>query len=118
MPTGADLIARAKTKIREITPKEASAQSKSARILDVREPGEYAQGHIPGAINIPRGLLEVALDAHPVLKDRDLPIIVHCQAGARSALATATMIELGYNKAVNMAGGFAAWKAAELPVES
>ena len=117
MPTGADLVARAKTKIREITAQEASAQSKTARILDVREPGEYAQGHIPGAINIPRGLLEVTIDSHPVLKDRDLPLIVHCQAGARSALATATLVELGYTKAVNMAGGFAAWKAAELPVE-
>ncbi|HEV7164602.1 MAG: rhodanese-like domain-containing protein [Gammaproteobacteria bacterium] len=118
MTTGADLVAKAKTNIREISTEEASRQQGTVTIVDVREPEEYLAGHIPGAINIPRGLLEFRVDAHPILCDRGRSIIMQCQSGGRSALATAVMQELGYKDVVNLAGGFAAWKAAGLPVET
>jgi len=118
MTTGADLVAKAKAGIREIQPTEASQQLGKSVIVDVREPEEYLAGHIPGAINIPRGLLEFRVDAHPILCDRVCTIIMQCQSGGRSALATATMQKLGYKNVINLAGGFAAWKAAGLPVET
>lgn len=118
MTTAADLVARAKSKIREITPQELSQQLGAVSIIDVREAEEYEAGHIPGAINIPRGLLEFRLDAHPIVSDRGCTIVMQCQGGGRSALATAVMQELGYKNVVNLAGGFGAWKAANLPIET
>lgn len=118
MTTAADMVAKAKAKIREITPQELHRQLGKTSIIDVREPEEYEAGHLPGAVNIPRGLLEFRIDAHPILCDRDCTIVMQCQSGGRSALATAVMQELGYKNVVNLAGGFAAWKAAGLPVET
>lgn len=117
MTTGADLVSQAKTKIREIGVDELARRLDKVRIIDVREPEEFQAGHLPGAINIPRGLLEFRIDGHPVLCDRDCCIVMQCQGGGRSALATAVMQELGYKDVVNLAGGFAAWKAAGRPVE-
>lgn len=118
MTTTADLVAKAKSQIREITPQELSKQLGAVSIIDVREPEEYAAGHLPGAVNIPRGLLEFRLDAHPIVGDRGCTIVMQCQGGGRSALATVVMQELGYKSVVNLAGGFAAWKAANLPIET
>ena len=118
MTKTAELVARAKGQIREITPQELSLQLGKASIIDVREPEEYAAGHIPGAINIPRGLLEFRLDAHPIVSDRACTIVMQCPGGGRSALATVVMQELGYKNVVNLAGGFGAWKAANLPIET
>ena len=118
MTTGADLVAKAKSRIKEINPEELSKQLGKVQIIDVREPEEFEAGHLPGAVNIPRGLLEFRVDAHPVLCGRDCTIVMQCQSGGRSALATATMQELGYKNVVNLAGGFGAWKAAGLPVET
>jgi rhodanese-related sulfurtransferase len=117
MTTGTDLVAKAKTRIREISPQEASQRLSAVTIVDVREPEEYKAGHLPGAINVPRGLLEFRVDTHPVLSDRNRSIVMQCQSGGRSALATVTMQELGYKDVVNLAGGFAAWSTAGLPVE-
>ena len=113
----AELLTRAKSKIREITPQQVAAQLGKVTIVDVREPEEFTAGHLPGAINIPRGLLEFRVDAHPILCDRDRTIVMQCQSGGRSALATVAMQEMGYTKVVNMAGGFTAWKTTNLPVE-
>lgn len=118
MTTGADLVAKAKTRIKEITPQELSKQLGTVQIIDVREPEEFRAGHLPGAVNIPRGLLEFRIDSHPVLCARDCPIVMQCQGGGRSALATVAMQELGYKNVVNLAGGFGAWKAAGLSVET
>lgn len=117
MTTSADLVAKAKSRIREISPGELSKQLGKVQIIDVREPQEYEVGHLPGAVNIPRGLLEFRVDSHPVLCERDCTIVMQCQSGGRSALATVVMQELGYKNVVNLAGGYAAWKAAGLPVE-
>jgi len=105
-----DLVAAAKQNITEISVEEAKQKLSDMLVLDVREPAEYTQGHIHGAINIPRGVLEFKISAHPDFQgaeDRD--ILVYCQSGGRSALATENLNKMGYQKAVSMAGGFKAW---------
>lgn len=96
----------------EITPQEAQDRIASAErpfVLDVREPDEYASGHIPGSKLIPLGTLPNHLDELP----KDQPIIVVCLAGGRSARATQHLIQSGY-QAVNMMGGMMNWQG---PVE-
>lgn len=117
MTTTADLVAKARSKIRETTPQAVAPRLGKVLIVDVREPHEYAAGHIPGALNIPRGVLEFRLDQYPELHDHNREIVLHCQGGGRSALATVAMQELGFKNAVNLAGGFGAWSAAGLPTE-
>jgi len=105
--TAMDLVAEAKQNITEISVESAKNNLTSMLILDVREPTEFSAGSLPDAINIPRGVLEFKIAAHPEFQDKqDEDIIVYCQSGGRSALATATLNQLGYSKAVSMAGGF------------
>lgn len=77
-------------------------------MLDVREPGEWEQGHIPGAKHIPRGMLEYLANAE--LPEKDARIVVHCAVGGRGTLATKTLQEMGYTNVANMQGGTNAWK--------
>jgi len=86
-----------------------------AVVIDVREPAEYATGHLVGARNIPVGELEAKL-ANSV-KNKALPLILVCRSGARSGAAMATAKKLGYAQAQSLAGGLNAWAAAKLPVE-
>ena len=116
--TAQDLVAEAKQRIQEIDVAAAQQRLSSALLLDVREPAEFAAGHLPGAINIPRGLLEFKIDSHPDFQGRrDVDIVVYCQTGGRSALATRVLNQLGYTQAVSMAGGFKAWADAGLAVD-
>ncbi|GAB3738845.1 rhodanese-like domain-containing protein [Silanimonas algicola] len=126
MKTVQDLVAAAKARIREIDHAELSAlRAKGAPLVDVREPGEFAEGRIPGAVNIPRGVLEFEVDGHPAvncikdpaLSHRDAPVIVSCRSGARSALAAAALKDLGFAEPVSLAGGFMGWTSAGRPVE-
>ncbi|OQW71750.1 MAG: rhodanese [Proteobacteria bacterium ST_bin11] len=112
-----ELVAAAKQQITEVD--VATAQTRLAGpVLDVREPAEYAAGHLPGAVNIPRGLLEFKIDSHPDFQGRQqADIVVYCQTGGRSALATLVLNQLGYEGAVSMAGGFKAWTESGLSVE-
>jgi len=120
-----DLVAAAKKRIREITAADAAdAVKKSPKtlILDVREPGEWAEGHIPGALHVPRGMLEAKADLEyanrePRLQDRSVSIIVHCASGARSAMAADVLQEMGFSDVKSMAGGIVAWKEQGLPIE-
>lgn len=86
-----------------------------AVVVDVCEAEEFATGHIVGAKNIPLGELEGRLAA--VVKNKNLPLILVCQSGARSLRALAVAKKLGYEQAQSLGGGLAAWKAANLPVE-
>jgi len=83
-------------------------------LLDVRDSEEYETGHIPGAINISRGSLDFKV--HLIVPDKNKRIIVYCGLDLRSPLATKSMNDLGYKKAVNMIGGLKAWKEAGYPV--
>lgn len=108
--TAMDLVANAKQSIKEINVAEARQALSSHLILDVREPAEFAAGQIPSAVNIPRGLLEFQIANHPDFAGQHTAkIIVCCQSGGRSALATESLHKLGYVNAVSLAGGFKAW---------
>lgn len=112
-----DLVAAAKQQIKEIDTAQAQSQLGNSSILDVREPAEFAAGHLPGAINIPRGVLEFKIDSHPDFQGKQqAPIVVYCQTGGRSALAAQVLNQLGYEGAVSMAGGFKAWSESGLPL--
>lgn len=108
MPTYRDLLADAKTRIREATPEELSDHLGDAVWLDVREPDEYEQGTIPGSIHLPRGHLESRIENR--LGDKDATVIVFCASGVRSAFAADTLGRLGYHDVVSMIGGFNRWK--------
>lgn len=107
--TGADLIDEARAKIRELSVADAKAmydRGEGAAFLDVREPNEYNLGHVPGAVHIPRGYLELKVEA---ALPREAHVVVYCAAGLRSALAAATLQSMGYTNAVSLAGGWRDW---------
>jgi molybdopterin/thiamine biosynthesis adenylyltransferase/rhodanese-related sulfurtransferase len=109
MATFRDLLSAAKSSITEIDTDAAAAKiDDGALILDVREPDEYEEGTIPGAIHIPRGHLEAQVEGR--LLDKDAPVVVYCAGGVRSAFAARTLNELGYENAFSMAGGYGRWK--------
>jgi rhodanese-related sulfurtransferase len=109
------LVADAKKKITEISPTEAAAKLKSgeAVIVDVREKDEWDEGHIPDAIHMSRGTIE--LDVEEKVPDSNSMIICHCGGGGRSALAAESLQKMGYKNVHSMAGGFKAWRAGGLP---
>ncbi len=109
------LVADAKKKITEISPQDAAARSKSgeAVIVDVREADEWDEEHIPGAMHMSRGTIE--LDMEEKVPDPKAMIICHCGGGGRSALAAESLQKMGYKNVRSMAGGFKAWKGAGLP---
>jgi rhodanese-related sulfurtransferase len=109
--TAMDLVALAKQSIREIDSETTKKSLDNKLILDVREPAEYDAGHLPNAINIPRGVLEFKIGNHPSFQSKEVEMIVYCQTGGRSALATEALLKLGYINAVSMAGGFNLWQA-------
>ncbi len=110
MPSFRELLAATKSEIREIDTAEADEQRRrpGAVVLDVREPDEYEQGAIPGAVHIPRGTLESSVENR--ITDKSAPVIVHCASGIRSAFAAKTLSDMGYQDVVSMSGGFNKWK--------
>ena len=113
MKTAHDLVAAAKANIKEVDLTEADAAIQAADVLiDVREADEFQAGHIPGAINIPRGLLEFRLSNDPVLSSRDQKLVLYCKNSGRSALAADALREMGYRQVLSLAGGIDAWQAA------
>jgi hydroxyacylglutathione hydrolase len=81
-------------------------------VLDVRGASEYAAGHLEGALNIPLGYLEQRLQEVP----HEQEIVVHCQRGARSAIAASILAAHGFHQHIDMTDGFAAWEKARLPI--
>ncbi|QKT03109.1 rhodanese-like domain-containing protein [Ectothiorhodospiraceae bacterium 2226] len=120
-----DFVAAARSRIQEVSPEaleEMRAQRPDLLILDVRETYEFEEGHIEGAHCIPRGLLEPAADPDykrpdPVLSTAyERPVVVYCSTGGRSALAAATLMDMGYAEVYNLAGGCENWLAEDLPM--
>jgi rhodanese-related sulfurtransferase len=104
-----DLLAAAKAEIDEIDTETAAARiADGALVLDVREPDEYDEGALEGAIHIPRGHLEAQIEGR--VADKDAPIVAYCAGGVRSAFAAKTLAELGYAHVESMEGGFGRWK--------
>src|SRR5688572_9932794 len=86
-----------------------------AAVVDVRERDEWAEGHIPGAVHIPRGSLESRIEG--VVPDRSQTVVVYCGSGSRSIFAAKTLEELGYENILSLAGGFTDWKRNGFPFE-
>ncbi len=119
MPTGFEkLVADAKKNIREISPEDAAQklQNHEAVIVDVREKEEWDEGHIPHALHLSRGTIELEIEEK--VPDLNKTIITHCGGGGRSALAAESLQKMGYKNVRSLAGGFKAWKAAGLPTSS
>ncbi len=123
MKTVQSMLAEAHAAVPMITPQEAKALVGKADVLflDVREPPEVAaSGKVPGALAVPRGLVEFRADAaspmHDSAFDRSKTVICYCASGGRSALVGKTLIDMGYEKVRNL-GGFQGWVGAGGPVE-
>ena len=117
MKTAHDLVAAAKETIKEIPVAAADDAIQQADLLvDVREPDEYHTGHISGAINIPRGLLEFKFSNDEALTSRDLNIVLYCKNSGRAALSAKSLAEMGYLHVVSITGGIEAWQEANKPV--
>ena len=116
-PSGAEVLRQIKTKIDEVDPAVVREQaSNGAVVVDVREPEEWAAGHIPGAKHVPKSYLESRIEG--AAPDRDRHLILYCASGNRSAWATRTLVEdLGYGHVESMTGGFTLWKDRGYEVE-
>ncbi len=90
-------------------------QGAAPLILDVRRPGEYAEGHVPGAVNIPRGDLDERLAE--LGSDHDREIVVYCKSGMRAAMAEKELVDAGFTNVLDLDGHMQGWEAAGLPVE-
>lgn len=116
--TPKDLIAEAKENIEEVDAAEAGKRLQGGAIaVDVREGEELANGRLPGAVHVPRGMLEFTIGKKPGMENPDAELIIYCAGGSRSALAAQTLHQLGYTGAVSLAGGFKGWVEAGQPVE-
>ena len=117
MKTAHDLVAAAKATVKEISPDEAEQAIRDADVLiDVREEQEFANGHLPGAVHMSRGMLEFKMSANPALAARDVGIVLYCKTSGRAALAARTLAEMGYLNVQSIAGGIDAWQSAGKPV--
>lgn len=112
-----DLVAEAKKTVKCISIQDAKALHGKAGVvfLDVREPKEFKAGHIPGAVNIPRGLVEFKIDKS--IPDKNSKIVIYCKSGGRACLCGVNLCKMGYKDVVNMEGGWEAWSKAGFPVE-
>jgi phage shock protein E len=111
----AQITADAKSRVREVSPAEASKQqAQGAVLVDVREREEFEQGHAQGALHLSKGLLELRIEE--AVPDSATPLICYCGGGSRSALAADNLQKMGYTNVASMAGGLKAWKNDGLPL--
>ena len=108
-----EIMDEARSEIKELS--AAEVQSLLERdgkhiVLDVREREEYREGHLDGAVSLPRGFLEIKVES--TIPDKNTPIIAYCAGGTRSLLAAKVMKEMGYQNVISMSGGYSAWKTA------
>jgi molybdopterin/thiamine biosynthesis adenylyltransferase/rhodanese-related sulfurtransferase len=107
MPTYRELLEQTKSEIDEIDA-SAAKELDGAVWIDVREADEWQEGHLPGAVHIPRGFLESRVEG--AAPDKSTPVVVYCASAARSAFAAKTLAGLGYENVHSLAGGFTDWK--------
>jgi len=117
------MVEQAKARIEVTTPAEitGAVSSREMLFLDIREPEEWQAAHVPEAVHIPRGMLEFRADPASQYYDSRLgagkPIVVSCASGGRSALATAVLMDMGYENVRSLDGGMNAWEEAGHRVE-
>ncbi|KUM54689.1 rhodanese-like domain-containing protein [Rheinheimera sp. EpRS3] len=132
MKTAQQLVAEAKAVIKEVSINELSTAltaDAETLVVDVREPAEFAQQHISGAVNYPRGVLEMNIHNHPkvaasgcaadvaLAQLAQSPLYLICRSGARSALAAESLQRMGFTQVYSVAGGMQAWLDAGLAVK-
>jgi len=108
-----ELMDDARKDVQEISVQETSnllQNNGKHLLLDVREKDEYREGHLEGAVSLPRGFLEIKVET--TVPEKSTPIIAYCAGGTRSLLAAKQLKEMGYQNVVSMAGGYGAWKSA------
>jgi sulfur-carrier protein adenylyltransferase/sulfurtransferase len=117
MATYRELLQQTRSEISEIDATRARDRIESGEpvVVDVREQDEWDEGHIAGAVHVPRGYLESRIER--LAPDTSRPLIVYCSAGNRSAFAAKTLADLGYEDVVSLAGGFTDWKRNGFPVQ-
>src|SRR5438874_12687311 len=115
--SGAEVLREIESRSDEVDPAQVREQSSNgAVVIDVREPEEWAAGHIPGAKHVPKSYLESRIEG--AAPDRAQHLILYCASGNRSAWATRTLVEdLGYEHVESMTGGFTLWKDRGYEVE-
>lgn len=120
-----DFVKAAKAEIKEIDGAQLDALRKEKSdvlLLDVREPAEYEQGHLDGALLVPRGILESAADLtfpkhiQTLVDARERPVVLYCASGGRSAMATVTLKLMGFKEVYNLAGGVMQWAKEQRPL--
>jgi rhodanese-related sulfurtransferase len=117
MKTGEQLMAEAKTRIKEVTPKQVIDRQRSGEaitFLDVRDLHEVNAAKIPGTIHVSRGNLETKIEAQ---LPRDAHVIVYCANGNRSVFAADLLQQMGYEDVASMSGGIRGWADAGGEVE-
>ena len=116
--TDKDFVKEAKKTIKEISVADAKAYMDSGKaviIVDCRTAKEFKKGHLPKAVNIPRGLLEFKVAKK--IPNKASYIICYCKSGDRSCLSTCTLGQMGYTNVKSMDGGWKAWVKAGYPIE-
>jgi sulfur-carrier protein adenylyltransferase/sulfurtransferase len=107
-----EIMAEARKQVPEVSAQQVNEllknNGKSPILLDVRESDEWRQGHLEGALPLPRGFLEIKVES--VIPDKNSPVVAYCAGGVRSLLAAKVMKEMGYQNVSSMAGGYGAWK--------
>jgi phage shock protein E len=106
----------ARKRIREIAPREMAKLKQSPVIIDVRENDEFVQGHILGARNVSRGVLE--RQVRNIVPDLLSPMVLYCSCGSRSALAADSLQKMGYQNVYSLKGGLFSWLEAGGVVET
>ncbi|MDD5331040.1 MAG: rhodanese-like domain-containing protein [Sulfuricella sp.] len=112
-----DLVTEAKTQIREINCDEAQALLGKRVIIDVREYDEFAAGHLPGAINVPRGVLEFKIGMLPEAANKQASLLLYCRTSGRAALSAVQLQKIGYADVVSLSSGFDQWNTEQRPTE-
>ena len=117
MATYRELLQQARAEIEEVDAERARdlIENGNPIIVDVREQNEWDEGHIPGAVHVPRGHLESRIER--VAPDTSRQVLLYCSAGNRSAFAAKTLEEMGYEDVSSLAGGFTDWKRNGFPVD-
>jgi rhodanese-related sulfurtransferase len=112
------IVDDARKQIRECTVQDVKQRldrGDSFQLVDVREESEWAQGHLPRAVHLGKGVIERDIEAR--IPDPRAEIVLYCGGGYRSALAARNLQEMGYENVISMDGGFRGWREAGLPVE-
>src|SRR6266487_1063492 len=101
------------SRVHDALEQESRADDQDFALVDVREKNEWNEGHIPGAIHVPRGYLELQIEE--AVPDKSKTVVLYCAGGVRSLIAGVTLQQMGYQNPISMSGGFGQWKGNGLP---